>query len=116
MQHLLGLGERQNAVVGGHLIEGALQRAFRAGAVVAADIDDQRVVELAHVLDCLDDAADLMVRVGGIAGKVLRLAGIELLLDEPKRIPLRQLRTAVLGLPSGHGVSVVSGGITPSRF
>ena len=91
MQHLLGLGEVQNAVVGGHLVRRALQRAFGAGAVVAADVDDQRVVELAHVLDRLDDAADLMVGIGGVAGKDLRLARIEFLLHEGKRVPLRQV-------------------------
>ena len=91
MQHLLGFGQSQNAVVGGHLVERALQRAFGAGAVVAADVDDQRVVELAHVLDRLDDAANLIVGIGGVAGKVLRLAGIEFLLDQGKRVPLRQV-------------------------
>ena len=69
VQHLHGFRQSQDAVVGGHLVERSLERAFGAGAVVAADVDDQRVVEFAHVLDRLDDAADLMVRVGGIAGE-----------------------------------------------
>ena len=90
MQHQLGFRELQNAVVGGHLVGRALKRAFGAGAVVAADVDDQRVVELAHVLDRLDHAANLMVGVGRVAGKHFRLAGIEFLLQERKRVPLRQ--------------------------
>jgi len=49
-------------------------------AVVAADVDDQGVVELAHVVHRLDDAADLMVGVGDVGGEDLRLAREELLL------------------------------------
>ena len=94
MQHLHGLGSFQNAVVGGQLIEGAVEGAFGAGAVVAADVDDQRVVELAHVLDGLDDAADLVVGIGGVAGEDLRLARIEFLLQQGKRVPLRQCQPA----------------------
>ena len=99
MQHLHGLGEGQNAVVGGHLVERALQGAFGAGAVVAADVDDQRVVELAHVLDRLDDAADLMVGIGGVGGEDLRLARIEFLLHQRKRVPPRQLCAAIRACP-----------------
>ena len=82
MQHQLGFRQFQNAVVGGHLVRGALERALGAGAVVAADVDDQRIVELAHVLDRLDDPANLIVRIGNIAGIGFRLAGIEFLLDQ----------------------------------
>ena len=48
---LLGDREVEDAVVGRPLVGRAGQRAFGAGAVVAVDVDDQRVVELAHVLD-----------------------------------------------------------------
>ena len=109
VQHQLGFGQVQNAVVGGHLVERALERAFGAGAVVAADVDDQRVVELAHVLDRLDDAADLMVGIGGVAGEHLRLARVELLLDRARASPTS-------AESSGQGVSWVFAGITPSRF
>ena len=109
MQHLLGFREVQNAVVGGHLVRSALQGAFGAGAVVAADVDDQRVVELAHVLDRLDDAADLMVGIGGVGGKDLRLARVEFLLDRRRASPTS-------AGSSGQGVSWVFAGITPSRF
>ena len=82
IQHQFGFREVQNAVVGGHLVRGALKRAFGAGAVVAADIDDQRVVELAHVLDRLNHAADLIVGIGRVAGKHFSLARVQLPLDE----------------------------------
>ena len=66
-------------------------RAFGAGAVVAADVDDQRVVELAHVLDRLDHAADLVVGIGDVGGEDLGLAGEQLLLVGVERVPLRQV-------------------------
>ena len=82
MQHLHNLGEGENSIVGGHLIEGAFQCALGAGAVVAADVDDDRIVELAHVLDGLDDSANLIVSIGNIAGKGFRLAGVEFFLHQ----------------------------------
>jgi len=42
----------------------ARRATFGAGAVVAVDVDDERVVELAHVLDGLNDAPDFAVVVG----------------------------------------------------
>jgi len=36
---------------------------------VARDVDDQRVVELAQVLDGLDDAPDLMIGVGEVGAE-----------------------------------------------
>ena len=68
--------------------------AFGARAVVAADVDDQRVVELAQVLDRLDHAADLMVGVGDVGGEHLGLTREELLLVGGERVPLRQDRPA----------------------
>ena len=67
------------------------QRALGAGAVVTVDVDDQRVVELAHVLDLLDDAADLVVGVGRVASEHLGLPGEQLLLVGRQRFPLRQV-------------------------
>ena len=62
------------------IVRRAGRRTLGAAAIVALDVDDQRVVELAQVLDLLDHAADLMVGVGEIGGKYLRLAGEQLLL------------------------------------
>ena len=62
--------------------------ALGAGAVVAVDVNDQRVVELAYVLDGLDDAADLVVVVGLISGKDIGLPDEQLLLLRRELIPL----------------------------
>ena len=98
VQHLHDFGQRQDAVVGGQLIERAFERALGAGAVVADDVDDERIVELALVLDFLDHPADFMVGVGGIGGEHLGLAGVKRLLDQRERIPSRQLGAAVVVL------------------
>ena len=86
------IGQFQNAVVGGHLVGRAAERAFGARAVVTADVDDQRVVELAHVLDCLDHAADLVVGVGRVAGEHFGLrARTTSSRSASQRVPLRQV-------------------------
>ena len=87
VQHLHRFREGQNAVVGGHLVERALQGAFGAGAVVAADIDDERVIEFALVLNLLNYAAYFIVGVGGIGGEDFRLARVEFLLNQRERVP-----------------------------
>jgi hypothetical protein len=46
---------------------GAEKRAFSTRAIVTADENDQRVVELAHVVDGLNDPAYLVVGVGEIS-------------------------------------------------
>ena len=86
-----------------HVHRRADQGAFGAGAVVAADVDDQGVVELAHVFHGLDHTTDLVVGVGRVAGKDLGLTGEELLLLGAERVPLRQLGAAVLCLSIGPG-------------
>ena len=103
VQHLHDFRQRQNAVVGGQLIEGAFERALGARAVVADNVDDQRVVELALVLHFLDDAADFMVGVGGIGGEHFGLARVKRLLDQRERVPSRQLRAAISVLTVGPG-------------
>ncbi len=69
------------------MVIGALERAFGAGAIVADDIDDERVVELALVLNFLNNAANLMVGVGYVSGEDLSLAGVEFLLDRLRASP-----------------------------
>ena len=86
-EHLV-LHRHGDAVEGGELVRRAVEHALGARAVVAADVDDQRVVELAHVLDRLDDAADLVVGVGEIGGVDVRLPDEELLLVGVERVPL----------------------------
>ena len=84
----------RNAVERGHLVERAGLRAFHARAVVAPDVEDQRVVELAQLLDRVDDAADLVVGVLLEAGEDLHLPGVELLLRPAERVPGREGRVA----------------------
>ena len=59
-------------------------------SVVAVDIDDQRVFELALVLDFLNDSTNLVVGVGHIACEHLCLPGEQLLLVGRERIPVFQ--------------------------
>jgi hypothetical protein len=51
-----------------------------AGAVVADDVNDQRVIELAQLRDCIHDPAHVVVRLGKVAGVHLHHVGKELLL------------------------------------
>ena len=76
--HVLFHG-RVHGVGNSELVEQAVQRALGARAVVAADVDHERVVELADVLDRLDHTADLMVGVRQIRRVDLGLADVELL-------------------------------------
>ena len=82
---------RVDAIRNGELVVQAVQRAFGARAVVAADVDDQRIVELAGVLDRLDHAADLVVGIGEIRRIDIGLADVELLRLGRERVPLRQV-------------------------
>ena len=83
-------------------------RAFGAGAVIAADVDDERVIELSQVFHLLDDTTDFVVGIGHIRGEDIRLADEQFLFIGIKRIPFGRL--------SGQGVSWVFAGITPSFF
>ena len=104
--HLVG---ERDAVLHRHLVERAGERALHAGAVVAPDPDDQRVVELAQLLDGVDDPADVVVGVLRVAGVDLHLPGVEGLAVVGERRPRP-------GNASSRGVSSASAGITPSCF
>ena len=83
------IGDRNlHAVEHRDLVRRADQRTFGAAAVVAADVDDQRVVELAHILDRLDHAANLVVGVHKICRIHIDLTEEHLLFVGGKRIPL----------------------------
>ena len=88
-RELLGGGER-DAVLHRELVERAGEGAFHAGAVVAPDVDDQGVVEFAHLLDRVEQAPDVPVGVLLEAGVDLHLPGVELLLLRGQRVPGRE--------------------------
>ena len=71
-----------DAIEVSELVRCAVEHSFRAGAVVAADVDDQGVVELAEVFDGLDDPADLVVGVCEVRPVDVSLPGEELLLNK----------------------------------
>jgi hypothetical protein len=82
----------------GHIDRGAEDGSFSAVAVVAADIDDECIVELALVFDFLNDSADFMVGVGRVGCKNVRLTNEKFLLVGTERLPFLKLRSAVFGL------------------
>ena len=72
-----------------------VQRAFFAGAIVADGDEDQRVVELSDLLQVIDQAANLKVRVGQIARIHFHEARIELLLFRRQLVPGLDVRIAI---------------------
>src|SRR5262245_63524633 len=68
-----------NAIKRGNLVWRADRCALGARAIVASNVNDQGVVELAQIFDGLDHATDLMVGVGPVSGEHIRLADEHLL-------------------------------------
>ena len=79
-QRELLLGREGDPVLHRQLVEGAGDRALQARAVVPEDVDDERVVELAHLLDRVEQPADVPVGVLLEARVDLHLPRIQLLL------------------------------------
>ena len=75
-QVIKGLGD---SISVGQLIHDAVQTAFRRGTIVARDIDDQRIIQLTSILDGVDNAADLIVRMFNCAAENFHPAGANLL-------------------------------------
>ena len=48
-----------------------------AHRAIAGNIDDQRIVELAHLLDFIDHPADLVIGIGPVCGKPCPFLGPE---------------------------------------
>jgi hypothetical protein len=86
----LMVGVEKNAIQERHLVERAGDRALHAGAVITPDVEDQRVVELAEILDRVEQAADVPVRVFREPGEHLHLPGIELLFVVRQAVPRRE--------------------------
>jgi len=77
----------RNVVGERHLVEQALRRALGAGAVVALDVDDESIVEIALFLDGVEDAAELVVDVRQRAREHLHHARVHLLAIGVERVP-----------------------------
>ena len=86
-QRELLLGGEGDPVLHRQLVEGAGERSLQARAVVPEDVDDERVVELAHLLDRVEQAADVPVGVLLEAGVDLHLPRVQLLLAVRERVP-----------------------------
>ena len=88
-------GGIDNPVERHHFVVGALGPPFRAGPVVADDVDEERVVHHAHLLQSLHEPSDLLVRMLAKAGERLHLPRLELFLigrlGRPRRDLLRPL-------------------------
>ena len=117
VQRLEVLRDRgRDAVLRELLADGAVQ-ALRRGTVVAPDVEDQRVVELAFPLDLVDDPAGVVVGVLGEAGEHFHQAALERLLGLGDRVPrshgrgprreLRVLRNPALGLGARKGALAI---------
>src|SRR5271154_1195792 len=70
--------------------EGALEAAFRAGSVVPGDVDDEGVVAAGKLLDGIDDAAEFVVALRGIAREDFHHARVETLLVGVDGVPCGQ--------------------------
>ena len=85
--HLVGFAD--DAVERHHLVVRALGAALGARAVVADDVEEERVVEFADLLELRDEPADLVVGVLGEAGEGFHLPLEELLLRRRSCRPTR---------------------------
>ncbi|OPX97087.1 MAG: hypothetical protein A4E60_03362 [Syntrophorhabdus sp. PtaB.Bin047] len=86
----------------GYLVERTPDIAFNTGAVVAANIDDQSVIELPHPLNGVEDTADIVVCLREKARVHLHHVGKKLLLLGAERIPGRQFGVAFRELGVGR--------------
>ena len=77
----LGIHGHVDGLNGGEIEDSPDGGAFGTGAIVPADIDDQRVIEFAQVFHGLNDPANLMVRIGDVSAEYFRLVGEHLLLS-----------------------------------
>jgi hypothetical protein len=70
----LGRLERRNAVEDEHLVEGPVDRAFGRCSVVSDDVVDERVLEDAEILECVEQPPHVVVGVLQEPGVDLHLA------------------------------------------
>ena len=81
-----------HAVEEGHFVEQALKAAFGAGAVVARDVDDDGVVELAGFANGVDDSTHVVIGLLEEPRVNLHEAGVDLLLLGREGVPRDQAR------------------------
>ena len=86
-QRELLLGRQRDPVLHRQLVERAGQRSLHARAVVTEDVDDERVFELAHLLNRVEQSADVPVGVLLEAGVDLHLPRVQRLLALRERVP-----------------------------
>ena len=84
------LGRQRDPVQRRQLVERARERALHAGAVIPPDPHHDRVLELAHLVDRVDDPADVPVGVLGVARVDLHLTGVQALVRLIQRVPGRE--------------------------
>ena len=89
-QHHLLVGVEPDPVEERHLVERAGDRALHAGAVVAPHVEDQRVLQIAHLIDRVQQPPNVPVGVLRVAGEHLHLPRVELLLGVRERVPGRE--------------------------
>ena len=76
------------------LVDRTLDAALRTRAIVAGNVDEQRVLGVGQLLHRIDDAAHVIIDVRAVGGEHLHHAGIDLLLIDVERIPRREARRA----------------------
>ena len=86
-QGQLLIGGQDDAAGQRHLVERAGDGAFQAGPVVAEDVEDQRVIGLAHLRHGVQQPPGVVVGVLLVAGVDLHLPGVQLLLVLRQRVP-----------------------------
>ena len=72
------------------LVERPFEAALGAGAVVAGDVDEQRVVGAGQLLHRVDDPAHVVIDVRPVGGEHLHHPGVEPLLVGVERVPRGQ--------------------------
>src|SRR6476659_2006007 len=86
-----------------HLVRGTEYGALRARAIVATNVNDERVAEFAHVLDGLDHTTKLMIGVCRVRRKDIGLADEKFLLIIRKCLPFLKLGASKCSLPIRPG-------------
>ena len=84
------------------LVDRAFDAPLGAGAVVAGDVDEDRVVGAGQLLHGVDDPAHVVIDVRAVGGEHLHHPGVEPLLVGVERVPRRQARRPRRELRAGR--------------